>query len=278
VSNSLRHCNPDESMDLSDLKGAAATGNRSDVIMVLHLSDDGSRAQFISIPRDSYVEVPGHGKTKVNAAFSLGGPSLLAQTVEQTTGLYITNMMVVDFQGFRGISDAIGGADVFVKEPITDPRTRTVAWTQGWHRIKGEEALNYVRTRYGLPRGDFDRVQRQQNFLRAVMQRTQTMSVLANPVAVTRLVRVLTSQVAVDSKFTNSRITSLAFDALQLRPGGISYATIPNKGSAMIDGASVVLLRQKEMRELFDAVARDRFQNYAKDHTVETLPAEQDVE
>lgn len=277
VADSLRHCSPDKSMDLSDLEGAAATGNRSDVVMVLHVSEDGSNAQIVSIPRDSYVEVPGHGKTKINAAFSLGGPSLLAQTVEQSTGLYLTNMVVVDFQGFKGISEAIGGVDVFVKEPVTDSRSNAVIWTQGWHRVIGEDALDYVRTRYGLRRGDFDRVQRQQNFLRAVMNRTQTMSVLANPFAVTNLVRALTSNVAVDSEFTNSKLRDLAFTGLKLRTANISYATVPNNGSATMDGASVVLLKQKEMRALFEAIARDQFLTYVKDHTVEILPAEQDV-
>jgi LCP family protein required for cell wall assembly len=181
VSDTLRHCNPDEGTDLSDLEKARATGNRSDVIMVLHVSEDGTKAQLVSIPRDSYVEVPGHGRTKINAAFSYGGPSLLAATVEKATGLYITHMAVVDFHGFKGISNAIGGVQVYVKDEIKDPHTGQVAWRQGWQTIKGDDALTYVRTRYGLPRGDFDRVQRHQNFLRAVMQRTQSMSVLANP-------------------------------------------------------------------------------------------------
>ncbi|RJS45363.1 LCP family protein [Nocardioides cavernaquae] len=278
VSDSLRHCNPDEGTDLSDLEHASATGNRSDVIMVLHVSEDGSKAQLVSIPRDSYVEVKGHGRTKINAAFSYGGPSLLAHTVEQATGLYINHMAVVDFHGFKGISNAIGGVQVYVKDEITVPGTGQVAWPQGWQTIKGEDALTYVRTRYGLPRGDFDRVQRHQNFLRAVMQRTQSMAVLANPLAVTRLVGEVTGNLAVDSGFKNSEILDLTFAGLQLRMDDISYATVPYEGSAMVDGASVVLLKEKEMRELFDAIAHDRFISYVNDHPVETLPADQDVD
>jgi len=278
VSDTLRHCNPDEGTDLSDLENARATGNRSDVIMVLHVSEDGSKAQLVSIPRDSYVEVPGHGRTKINAAFSYGGPSLLAATVEKATGLYITHMAVVDFHGFKGISNAIGGVQVYVKDEIRVPGTGQVAWRQGWQTIKGDDALAYVRTRYGLPRGDFDRVQRHQNFLRAVMQRTQSMSVLANPVAVTKLVQEVTGNMAVDSNFKDSEILDLTFAGLQLRTDDVSYATVPYEGSAMINGASVVLLREKEMRDLFDAIAHDKFISYVNDHQVETLPADQDVD
>jgi LCP family protein required for cell wall assembly len=278
VSDSLRHCNPNESTDLSDLDHAEATGNRSDVLMVLHVSEDGSKAQLVSIPRDSYVEVDGHGRTKINAAFSYGGPSLLARTVEQATGLYINHVMIVDFHGFKGISNAIGGVQVYVKDEIRVPGTGEVAWRQGWQTIKGEDALTYVRTRYGLPRGDFDRVQRHQNFLRAVMQRSQSMAVLANPLAVTKLVGEVTSNMAVDSGFKESEILDLTFAGLQLRMDDVSYATVPYEGSAMINGASVVLLKEQEMRDLFDAIAHDKFISYVNDHQVETLPADQDVD
>jgi LCP family protein required for cell wall assembly len=278
VADTLRHCNPEKKTDLSDLAHAEATGNRSDVIMVLHVAEDGSKAQLVSIPRDSYVVVPGHGRTKINAAFSYGGPSLLARTVEKATGLYITHMAVVDFHGFKGISNAIGGVQVYVKDDIKDPHTGQIAWHKGWQTIKGDEALTYVRTRYGLPRGDFDRVQRHQNFLRAVMQRSQSMAVLANPLAVSKLVNEVTSNLAVDSEFKSSEILDLTFAGLGLRMDDVSYATVPYEGSAMINGASVVLLKEEEMRGLFDAIAHDKFISYVNDHTVETLPADQDVD
>jgi LCP family protein required for cell wall assembly len=194
-SDALRTCSAnDGKIDLSRLDDGnlAATGVRSDVIMVLHVTEDGQHAQVVSIPRDSYVKVDGHGSTKINAAFSYGGPSLLGRTIEQNFKVHLTHIVVTDFNGFRGITDALDGVQVYVPSDVVDTRCNCVAWHQGWQTIKGESALNYVRTRYGLPRGDFDRVQRHQNFLRAVVQRTRSMSVLANPLKVTRLVNEIT--------------------------------------------------------------------------------------
>lgn len=279
IDDALRHCSDGEAVDLHDLDEAAATGNRSDVLMVLHISEDGEQAQVISIPRDSYVPVEGHGSTKINAAFSYGGPSLLVQTVEQYTGLYIDHVAVVDFQGFRGITEAIGGVMVYVPEAIADPRTGQVVWPKGWQRLEGESALAYVRTRYGLPRGDFDRVQRHQNFLRAVMARSQEMSVLANPVSLTRLIDEVSSNLAVDSDFSTTTMFDLATQALQWRMSDVQYATVPlaGQGTAMIDGASVVTLDRKLTRQLFAAIARDEFDEFLAAHTIETLPSEERV-
>lgn len=279
IDDSLRHCSESEPVDLHDLDEAAATGNRSDVLMVVHISDDGEQAQVISIPRDSYVPVEGHGSTKINAAFSYGGPSLLVQTVEQYTGLYINHVAVVDFHGFKGITDAIGGVMVYVPEPIADPRTGQVVWPKGWQRLEGESALAYVRTRYGLPRGDFDRVQRHQNFMRAVMARSQEMSVLANPVSLTRLINEVTANLAVDSGFSTGKMFDIATQALQWRAGDVQYATVPlaGHGTATIDGASVVTLDRKLTRQLFDAIAHDEFDEFLAGHTIETLPPEERV-
>lgn len=255
----------------------ASTGVRSDVIMVLHVSEDGSRAQVISIPRDSYVAVEGHGRTKINAAFSYGGPNLLGRTIEQNFGIHLTHIAITEFDGFRGITEALGGVQVYVPEAISDPHCNCVTWERGWQTIEGDRALAYVRTRYGLARGDFDRVQRHQNFLRAVVNRTRDMSVLANPLKVTRLVDEITGHIALDSEFSDSEVIKLTYSALKMSLRDISFATVPFKGSAMVGDQSVVLLEEKQARRMFDAVARDRFLAWAGDNKVETLPPENAV-
>ena len=251
---------------------------RSDAIMVVHLSEDGSEAQLVSIPRDSYVPVEGYGKTKINAAFSYGGPSLLGRTVEDVTGLHIDHIAVADFEGFKGITEAIGGVLVYVPEDITDPRFDYVFWKKGWQQVEGDQALEYVRARYGLPQGDFDRVQRHQNMMRAITKEVNDMSVLANPFAVTDLVDEIAGHLAVDSSLTSGAMRSLAFDALNLGSSDISYATAPYSGTATISGAgSVVTLELKKVRALFNAIGHDDFARYAADHQLEVLPDERSV-
>lgn len=274
-SDTLRACEKQEKLELDNLDSETPTGVRSDVLMVLHVSEDGQAAQIVSIPRDSYVEVDGHGKTKVNAAFSYGGPSLLGRTIEQNFGIHITHMAVVDFNGFRGITEALGGVPVYIPEDVT--LGGIVAWEQGWHNLQGEDALGYVRTRYGLARGDFDRVQRHQNFLRSVLHKARDTSVVFNPFRLTNLVEEVTGHLALDSGFSDGKVFDLTVAGLNLGADAISYATVPYEGSATIDGASVVLLKEKEARDLFDAIAHDTFLSYLGDHEVETLPPEQEV-
>ena len=141
---------------------------RSDAIMLVHLDADRTKAQLVSIPRDSWVPIPGHGKSKINAAFSWGGPELLARTVEDVTGAYIDHVVVIDFAGFKKASEVVDGVPVTLIRPESlDGKL----YEAGEQHLQGEAALEYVRQRHSLPRGDFDRVQRQQNFLRGFLDR-----------------------------------------------------------------------------------------------------------
>ena len=189
---------------------------RSDTIMVLHLNEDRSAAQLVSIPRDSYVPIEGHGTTKINASFSYGGPDLLAKTVEDYTGIYLDHIAVIDLDGFAGVTKAIGGVDVYVPQTVTNTITDD-SWTKGTHHLEGDEALRYVRQRYGLPGGDFDRIQRQQNFLRSVLDKVVSNGVLANPFKLTSLVRELSSLLVVDDEFSAGTMRSMALSSRGLR-------------------------------------------------------------
>lgn len=246
---------------------------RSDAMLLVHIDDNFTSAQVFSIPRDSYVNVDGYGKTKLNAAFSYGGPSLLAGSVEDLTHVYVDHMVIADFQGFKDITDTLGGVLVYIPQESANPAGSDLL-PEGWTRIKGDEALFYVRSRYFLPRGDFDRVQRQQNVLRSIVDEATSFGTLANPLKLTSLVDDITSNVAVDSGFTNGKIRGFAFRARNLGANSISFATIPNHGSATIDGASVVLVNPREVRKLFDAVIRGEYASYLQKHRGEfdTLP------
>jgi len=247
---------------------------RSDAIMVLHLNADRSSAQLVSIPRDSYVPIEGHGRNKINAAFSFGGPSLMVDTVERLTNLYIDHTIVIDFSHFVEMTETIGGVDVTIPHPIND---RGRVWEAGPHHLEGEDALWYVRTRYGLPRGDFDRVQRHQNFLRAVLDKMVSTSVLANPFRVTRLATDLSDLVAVDESLTSGRLRSLVLGSRGLRPSTMRFVTAPYVGTGMVGEASVVNLDVPMVRSMFRAVAIDQFEVWYGDNQVEELPAADDV-
>ncbi|MDN5892730.1 MAG: LCP family protein [Nocardioides sp.] len=250
---------------------------RSDTMMVVHLNADGDEAQLVSIPRDSWVDVPGHGMHKINAALSLGGPELAAEAVEDNFGIYLDHVMLVDFEGFRNVTDTLGGVDVQIPETVVNPLNNQT-WTKGTHHLRGEEALLYVRQRYGLPGGDFDRIQRQQNFLRAVMDKAVRADLLLNPLKVKSLVDDVTGLLAVDSSLTNARLRRLLFSARGLRSSNIRFLTIPNDGSGRVGSASVVEVRLDEARSMFSAIEHDRFEGWYADHDVRMLSGRSNVD
>lgn len=250
---------------------------RSDTMMLLHLNADRDAAQVVSIPRDSYVDIPGEGRSKINAAFSWGGPELAVETVEQAFGVYVDHVVVVNFGGFADVTDILGGVDIaFAQDTTADSRGRI--WPAGVHRLGGTDALFYVRQRYDLPRGDFDRIQRQQNYLRSLLNRAVDDGAALSPVRVTQLVGQLSDLVAVDSSLTNGKLRSLALSSRGLRSDDIRFVTIPNSGSATIDGASVVQLKLKQARQMFAELEQDNFESWYARNDIDELPAWTEVD
>jgi len=249
---------------------------RSDTTMVLHLDPDHHSGQLISIPRDSWVPIPGHGRSKLNAAFSWGGPSLLRSTVENLTGLYIDHVMVIDFSGFARLSEIVGGVDVYVPQTTVDT-ARDITWKKGMHHLEGENALFYVRQRYGLPNGDFDRIQRQQNFLRAMLDKIASKAVLTNPVRVTQLASRLSDTIAVDDQLTTGRLRSLVLSMVGFRPEDLRFLTAPTGGTGRIGSQDVVFLDKPKLHSLFDAVAHSDFEGWYAHHSIGLLPGGHDI-
>jgi polyisoprenyl-teichoic acid--peptidoglycan teichoic acid transferase len=139
----------------SDSRDAADSGKgRSDSIMVVHLNAARNKAYLISFPRDMYVSIPGHGKNKINAAFSLGGPELTVATLESLLGTRMDHVAMIDFEGFIGLTEDLGGVTV---ENATAFSSHGFDYPEGSITIKGERALWFVRERHQLPRGDLDR-------------------------------------------------------------------------------------------------------------------------
>jgi LCP family protein required for cell wall assembly len=162
--------------------GHDVSGQRSDTIMVLHIPANGGRAVLISLPRDSWVPIPGYGHQKINAAYSFGGPRLLAETVQKATGLRIDHYMGIGFGGFVRVVDAVGGVRMCLKAPLVDPAAG-LHLHKGCQVLNGAEALGFVRTRHTFATQDLQRVQNQRLFLRALLRKLTSAGVLANPFA-----------------------------------------------------------------------------------------------
>jgi LCP family protein required for cell wall assembly len=157
-----------------------AAGKRTDTIMLLHVPDSSGPTVLVSVPRDSYVAIPGHSKNKINAAYALGGPQLLVRAVQQATGLRIDSYVETGLGGYAQLVDAIGGIDVCVKRALKDAKAH-IDVKAGCQTFDGATALGYARARYSDPRGDLGRVDRQRQVLAAMAGRTLSPSVLLVP-------------------------------------------------------------------------------------------------
>jgi LCP family protein required for cell wall assembly len=158
----------------------SAEGRRTDTIILVHVPSGGGKASLISIPRDSYLPIPGNGQNKVNAAFAIGGPKLLVETVEQATGLPVDGYVEIGLGGFADVVDSLGGVYLCVPRDIKDDKAH-IDLKEGCQTLDGPDALGYVRARYSDPRGDIGRAERQRQFLGAVMKQAATPSTVLIP-------------------------------------------------------------------------------------------------
>lgn len=226
---------------------------RSDVLIVAQIEADGNSITFMSIPRDSWVEIPGYGPAKINAAFSYGGADLTITTVENLLGIHIDHFIVTDFTGFSELTDALGGVELPTVEGPT--------------HMTGPEALAFVRERYSLPRGDFDRMQRQQAWMRAILHTAFSQSLVTNPVKLSQLVSILTTYSALDQNLTFDSLLALASGLSGLRSSGVTFFTIPYLGTATsADGQSIVELDTAALPELTRAWKSGTLSAYLAEH------------
>ena len=159
-------------------------GRRTDTIMLLHTGSGPNL--LMSIPRDSLVDVPGHGTTKINAAFAFGGPKLLEQTIEQNTGIRVDDYVEIGFAGFVDVVDAVGGVEICPKQPMKDPRAN-LDIKKGCQDADGKVALGYARSRHTSGLGDIARAQHQREVVSAVGSKAASPWSVINPVRYYRL-------------------------------------------------------------------------------------------
>jgi LCP family protein required for cell wall assembly len=234
------------------LSTGSAGGQRTDTMMLLHIPSGGGKPTLISLPRDSYVPIPGHGRNKLNAAYAFGGPKLLQQTVETVTGIRIDHYMEIGFGGFVGVVDAVGGVHLCVKESIDDPKAG-LDIKAGCQDLNGGEALGYVRTR-ATARADLDRVQRQREFLGAVLDKAASPGTLLNPFRSVPLALSASDAVAVDN---GTHLFDLFRLGLAMRGDPLTL-TVPVAGTPTLSGVgSVVEWDRANALRLFNALQAD---------------------
>ena len=154
-------------------------GQRADTIMILTVPPSGNTS-LISLPRDTYAEIPGHGWNKLNAAFSLGGPELLRSTVENLTGIEVDHYVEIGMGGLADVVNAVDGVELCLDYDVDDRDSR-LQWEAGCHVADGETALAFARMRYADPLGDIGRTQRQQQVIQAITSSVADPALLVRP-------------------------------------------------------------------------------------------------
>jgi LCP family protein required for cell wall assembly len=215
----------------------------TDSLMVLHIPAGGGQASVVSIPRDSWVSIPGAGKGKINSAFAIGsshgggdagGMKSLIQTVQNLTGLTIDHFVKVSLLGFYQIAQALGPLQVCLNQPAKDSFSG-VDLPAGVSTLNAQQALSFVRQRHGLPRGDLDREVRQQYFLSRELAKVSSTGVLLNPGKLTALLTAVSNALETDPKLD---LLDFATQFRDVSAGSVHFATIPTTGTPTIRDSS----------------------------------------
>lgn len=261
--------------DTRDIKGSKKYGNssnagiegqRSDTTLLFHISGDRTRILGMSIPRDSLVTLPmcknsqgqmmGGYTGRFNEAFDIGGPGCTMKAVEELTGIYIDHFVVVDFNGFKDMVDAVGGVEVCLEESVDDPNSG-LKLPAGKQDISGEDALAFVRARETLGDGsDLQRIQRQQDFISSMIRKVTSTGVITNPIKLFNLLDAGTKSLTTDKQMSNlSVIQDIAESMTGIRPSDVTFVTVPYVYNT--DGSTVSWDQAKADR-MFKAIINDQ--------------------
>jgi LCP family protein required for cell wall assembly len=230
----------------SDKRGSggvndATDGARADSLLLVHVALNG-QAFLVSLARDTYVEIPGHGGNKINAAYALGGPTLLVDTVQQLTGLHVDHYVEVGFGSVVELVDAVDGVNLCLDQTVSDKDSK-LNWEAGCHDVDGTEALAFSRMRKSDPLGDIGRGLRQRQVVAAVVGKAIDPSLLWHPMRQIELVKAGTEALTVDQDASILSLGRLLLDfraaagpdgvqgtptiqTLDYEPGGIGSAVL----------------------------------------------------
>ncbi|MET4540535.1 LCP family protein required for cell wall assembly [Arthrobacter bambusae] len=255
-----------------DIDTQASTDQRADTLMLVHVPADRKNVYAVSLMRDLWVDVPGKGESKINAALALGGVPLMVQTVESLFQQRIDHVAMVDFEGFKGLTDALGGVEVDVKIPFAPAKgpMKGHYYEAGKQTLNGDEALAFVRERMSFSDGDYQRVRNQQAYMKAIISKTIARETLTNPVTVNSMVSAVSPFISVDKSFDAAAIGSLALGMKNLRASDTVMFTLPTLGTGTsADGQSIVVPDTTAISEIATAFSKDQLGAYVTAHGLE---------
>jgi LCP family protein required for cell wall assembly len=265
----------------------AADDVRSDSIIILHIPASHDQAYLISIPRDTEAEIPGHGTDKINAAFQFGaqkgggwegGAQLMAKTIKKMTGISFDGAAIINFGGFKKVIDALGTVRICVSHEVKSkhmsyvdgkPRWNSdaeklgkpmtpVVHKKGCREMEGWEALDFARQRYGLPRGDYDRQQNQQQLIKAMAKKATESGMLTNPIKLNQLIKAAGESLMLDTG--GVKIEDFIFTLKGL--SGNDLVTLRTNGGNFATAASGREMLNETSRQMFKAVKDDKLADF----------------
>ncbi len=246
----------------------AATGesqdHRSDCLVLVHIPADRKQIFGISIMRDMFVDVPGYGTNKINSSLEVGGIPEVVRTVESLLGTHIDHTAMLDFHGFKLLTDALGGVDVNVTTPFQATFETQHQFVAGVNHLDGQAALEFVRERYAFVDGDFQRVRNQQTLLRAIL--AKVWGSLQDPATLLGLVQFAAGDLVVDQGYDWLSVATLAYGMRTIDPAAAVFFTLPTAGVGNVGGASVVFPDYGGINEVAVALRDGTLPQYAAAH------------
>ncbi|MGW4034118.1 LCP family protein [Streptomyces sp. NPDC004838] len=243
--------------------------NCTDTIMLVHISGDRDRASVVSLPRDSYAELPPHTDqnsgdqhkahpVKLNAAYAEGGPALTVRTVEQMTKVKIDHYLEVDFTSFMKTVDAMGGVEICTTSPMKDKYTG-LELAAGTHKMNGGQALQYVRSRHVDAASDLGRMQRQQRFLAALIKQATSSGILMNPVKFREVSSTMLGSVRADQDFGTDEMLALGRAMRGFSASSSEFTSVPVVPMGQVKGiGSAVKWDRAKADRLFQMIREDK--------------------
>lgn len=246
-------------VDPSKAVAGGGADERTDSIMLVNISGDRQHVTVMSIMRDLWVDIPGHGQAKINAGYAYGGRKLEVQTIENLLQTRIDHVALVDMESFKEFGNALGGLDVNVEKTSTLSSLQGKPVLQpGLQHLTGEQALAFSRERYSYANGDYQRVRNQQAVIRSIVNKLISKETLTNPAKVKDVVDLTSPFISRDASLDFSTIAGLAFDIRNIRPSDIRFATMPTAGTGWsADRQSIVLVDEKGLASVQKALQED---------------------
>lgn len=230
-------------------------GARSDVVMLVSVDPATNEVRMLSIPRDLWVDIPGHGENRINAAYGLGGPRLMVETIKENLNVPINNYVEIDFVGFQALVDDLGGVDIDFPYAARDSRSG-LDISAGTSTLNGEEALAYARARHyqeyregswqSVEANDIGRTGRQQVVMKALIASLKSPSSIAEA---GNIASTMSNHMTIDSNLANESVPSMVWDYKGILTGSIDGETLPTVGRT-IGGASVQVAKEPEASDV----------------------------